>query len=121
MQLKLWEKIPMNVTELGIDLMSFSAHKIYGPKGVGALYMRSKDPKVQINPLIYGGGQERGLRSGTLNVPGIVGFGVAAELCEKNLAAESLRLLELREFFLGSTARSYSWRSFEWSSFRKSR
>lgn len=91
-------KIPVNVTEMGIDLMSFSAHKIYGPKGVGALYIRSKDPKVQINPLIYGGGQERGLRSGTLNVPGIVGFGVAAEICQKNLSLESARMTELRHF-----------------------
>ncbi|WP_374078835.1 cysteine desulfurase family protein [Bdellovibrio bacteriovorus] len=89
-------KIPVNVTEMGIDLMSFSAHKIYGPKGVGALYIRSKDPKVQINPLIYGGGQERGLRSGTVNVPGVVGFGVASEICEKNLPNEFAKLTELR-------------------------
>ncbi|MBV2168903.1 MAG: cysteine desulfurase [Bdellovibrio sp.] len=91
-------KIPVDVTEMGIDLMSFSAHKIYGPKGTGALYMRSKDPKVQINPLIYGGGQERGLRSGTLNVPAIAGFGVAAEICQKNLPLENQRMTELRNF-----------------------
>lgn len=91
-------KIPVNATEMGIDLMSFSAHKIYGPKGVGALFIRSKDPKVQLNPLIYGGGQERGLRSGTLNVPAIVGFGVAAEICEQNLSAEFAKLTNLREF-----------------------
>lgn len=92
-------KIPVNVTDMGVDLMSFSGHKIYGPKGVGALYMRSKDPKVQINPLIYGGGQEKGLRSGTLNVPGIVGLGVAAEICQQNLPLESARMTELRQFF----------------------
>ncbi|MDG0817841.1 cysteine desulfurase family protein [Bdellovibrio svalbardensis] len=90
-------KIPMNVTELGIDLMSFSGHKIYGPKGVGALFIRSKDPKVQINPLIYGGGQERGLRSGTLNVPAIVGLGFAAEICQRHLYTEAARLLSLRQ------------------------
>lgn len=90
-------KIPMNVTEMGVDLMSFSAHKIYGPKGVGALYVRSQNPKVQIQPLLYGGGQERGLRSGTLNVPGVVGLGMAAEICEKNLLSESARLTELRQ------------------------
>ncbi|WII73362.1 cysteine desulfurase family protein [Bdellovibrio sp. 22V] len=92
-------KIPVNVTEMGIDLMSFSGHKIYGPKGIGALYIRSKDPKVQINPLIYGGGQERGLRSGTLNVPAIVGLGVAAEICAQNLNEEKARMTELRDFF----------------------
>ena len=90
-------KIPMHVTELGIDMMSFSAHKIYGPKGVGALYLRAKDPKVQINPLIYGGGQEKGQRSGTLNVPAIVGLGVAAELCQQNLAQETAHLTQLRD------------------------
>lgn len=92
-------KIPVNVIAEGVDLMSFSAHKIYGPKGVGALYIRSKDPKVQINPLIFGGGHERGLRSGTLNVPAIVGFGAAAEIASQVQAAEAARLLELRLFF----------------------
>lgn len=95
-------KIPVNMSELGIDLMSFSGHKIYGPKGIGALYLRSKDPKVTINPLIYGGGQERGLRSGTLNVPGIVGLGAAAEICQKNMAYESAKLSELRQTFWNS-------------------
>lgn len=90
-------KIPLNVTEMGIDLMSFSAHKIYGPKGVGALYIRGKDPKVLLNPFIYGGGQERGLRSGTVNVPGVVGFGTACEICLQNLAPETAHMLELRE------------------------
>ncbi|MEN0059980.1 MAG: cysteine desulfurase family protein [Bdellovibrio sp.] len=89
-------KIPMNMQEMGIDLMSFSAHKIYGPKGVGALYIRSQNPKVQLDPLLYGGGQERGLRSGTLNVTGIVGFGVAAEICQQNMSHESERLTEMR-------------------------
>lgn len=92
-------KIPVNATDLGIDLMSFSAHKIYGPKGTGALYIRSKDPKVSIDPLIYGGGQEKGLRSGTLNVPAIVGFGTAAEICQNNLQTESQKLTNLRNLF----------------------
>lgn len=91
-------KIPVNVTDMGIDLMSFSGHKIYGPKGVGALYIRGKDPKVQLNPLIYGGGQERGLRSGTVNVPAVVGFGVACEICQQNLTAETQHMTELRNF-----------------------
>lgn len=91
-------KIPVNVTEMGIDLMSFSGHKIYGPKGVGALYIRGKDPKVQLNPLIYGGGQERGLRSGTVNVPAVVGFGTACELCQQNLETEVQHMTELRNF-----------------------
>lgn len=92
-------KIPVNMNEIGVDLMSFSGHKIYGPKGVGALYLRGKDPKVQINPLIFGGGQERGLRSGTLNVPGIVGLGKAAEICQTKLSTEMSRLTELRNLF----------------------
>ncbi|UXR65078.1 cysteine desulfurase [Bdellovibrio bacteriovorus] len=91
-------KIPVNVTEMGIDLMSFSGHKIYGPKGIGALYIRGKDPKVQLNPLIYGGGQERGLRSGTVNVPAVVGFGTACELCQQNLDSEIQHMTELRNF-----------------------
>lgn len=91
-------KIPVNVTEMGIDMMSFSGHKIYGPKGVGALYIRGKDPKVQLNPLIHGGGQERGLRSGTVNVPAVVGFGTACELCQQNFAAEVQHMQDLRNF-----------------------
>ncbi|WP_413584833.1 cysteine desulfurase family protein [Bdellovibrio sp. HCB274] len=92
-------KIPVNVTEMGIDLMSFSAHKFYGPKGSAALFIRGKDPKVQLNPFIYGGGQEKGLRSGTLNVPAIVGLGTAAEICKNNLTAESERMTALRNLF----------------------
>ncbi|WP_413557944.1 cysteine desulfurase family protein [Bdellovibrio sp. HCB209] len=92
-------KLPINVTEMGIDLMSISAHKYYGPKGAGALFIRSKDPQVQLDPLIYGGGQEKGLRSGTLNVPAIVGMGVASELCKNNLANECAHMTELRNLF----------------------
>ena len=86
-------KIPVDVeAALGVDLMSFSAHKIYGPKGVGALYVRSREPRVRLEPLLDGGGQENGLRSGTLNVPGIVGLARAMELCLDEHAAEPPRL-----------------------------
>lgn len=87
----------LDVDELGVDLLSLSAHKMYGPKGVGALYLRRKNPRVRLLPILCGGGQERGVRPGTLNVPGIVGFGKAGELAKKNRAAERTRLLTLRE------------------------
>lgn len=90
-------KIPVQVITDGIDIMSFSAHKMYGPKGVGALYVRRKNPRVKLTAQIDGGGHERGLRSGTLNVPGIAGFGKAAELCRLQLAEEGLRLSQLRD------------------------
>jgi cysteine desulfurase len=90
-------KLPVDVERDQIDLLSISAHKIYGPKGVGALYVRRKNPRVQLVAQIDGGGHERGLRSGTLNVPGVVGLGKACEICEKELAGESERLLALRE------------------------
>jgi cysteine desulfurase len=90
-------KIPVDVQAMGIDLMSFSAHKIYGPKGVGALYVRKKNPRVRISPMMDGGGHERGMRSGTLNVPGIVGLGKACEICENEMAEEGIRLTRLRE------------------------
>src|SRR5690349_13787758 len=90
-------KIPIDIQKDGIDLLSISAHKIYGPKGVGALYVRRKDPRVNLSSMIDGGGHERGLRSGTLNVPGIVGLGRACELCQKEMAEESERLRRLRD------------------------
>jgi cysteine desulfurase len=90
-------KMPLEVEEMGLDLVSLSAHKMYGPKGVGALYVRRRDPRVRLEPQMDGGGQERGLRSGTANVPGIVGFGVACELCRQEMSAEASRLTELRE------------------------
>jgi len=89
-------KIPFDVTTSHADLVSLSAHKMYGPKGVGALYVRRK-PRVRITPIIDGGGHERGMRSGTLNVPGIVGFGKAAEISTAELVDEGKRLLALRE------------------------
>lgn len=89
-------KIPINVINDGIDLMSFSAHKIYGPKGVGALYVRRKNPRVRISAQIDGGGHEKGIRSGTLNVSGIVGFGKACELCMIEMKKDSERLDKLR-------------------------
>ena len=89
-------KIPFDVATTHADLVSLSAHKMYGPKGVGALYVRRK-PRVRITPIIDGGGHERGMRSGTLNVPGIVGFGKAAELSAAEMPEESKRLLALRE------------------------
>jgi cysteine desulfurase len=90
-------KVPIDVEEMGIDLLSLSAHKMYGPKGVGALYVRRQSPRVRIEPILDGGGHERGLRSGTLNVPAIVGFGLAATLCQEEMPAESQRLRGLRE------------------------
>jgi cysteine desulfurase len=90
-------KIPINVEEMGIDLLSLTAHKMYGPKGVGALYVRASRPRVKITALIDGGGHERGMRSGTLNVPGIVGLGKACELSQIEMSAEGERLTALRE------------------------
>ena len=90
-------KIPVDVEAMGIDLMSFSAHKIYGPKGVGALYVRRRNPRVRLAPMMDGGGHERGMRSGTLPVPLIVGFGKACEICNQVMPEESKRLTELRE------------------------
>ncbi len=89
-------KVPFHVEEMNVDLVSITAHKMYGPKGVGALYVRRK-PRVRIAPLVDGGGHERGMRSGTLNVAAIVGFGKAAELAREELPEESARLLRLRE------------------------
>jgi len=90
-------KVPVNVIDDNIDLMSISGHKLYGPKGVGVLYVRRKSPRVQLTAQIDGGGHERGMRSGTLNVPGIVGLGEACELCRKEMATESVRLRDLRD------------------------
>jgi cysteine desulfurase len=90
-------KIPVSVEDMGVDLLSLTAHKIYGPKGVGALYVRSSKPRVKLDPLIEGGGQERGLRSGTLNVPGIVGLGKACEIAQQDLMADGERLTGLSE------------------------
>jgi len=90
-------KIPVDVNTDGIDLLAFSAHKIYGPKGVGALYVRRKGPRVKVTAQMDGGGHERGMRSGTLNVPGIVGFGKACELCMQEMESEAKRLSALRD------------------------
>jgi len=89
-------KIPVNVDQDGIDLLSMTGHKIYGPKGCGALYVRSKGPRVRLTPQMDGGGHERGMRSGTLNVPGIVGFGKACELCGQEMENEAAKLITLR-------------------------
>src|SRR5256714_9596642 len=90
-------KIPVNVNKDNIDIMSLTAHKIYGPKGVGALYVRRKSPRVQLTAQMDGGGHERGMRSGTLNVPGIVGFGEACAICQREMPEESKRLQYLRD------------------------
>jgi cysteine desulfurase len=90
-------KVPINVNADHIDMMSISAHKLYGPKGVGALYVRRRNPRVQITAQIDGGGHERGMRSGTLNVPGIVGLGEACELCNREMETETVRLRYLRD------------------------
>ena len=90
-------RISIDVQASGIDLLSFSAHKMYGPKGIGALYVRKKDPRVRLEPFIHGGGQERDLRSGTLNVAGIVGFGKAAEIGGEEMESDAVWILHLRE------------------------
>ncbi|UOQ77814.1 IscS subfamily cysteine desulfurase [Hymenobacter sp. 5516J-16] len=90
-------KVPVDVLADGIDLMAFSAHKMYGPKGVGALYVRRKNPRVKVTAQMDGGGHERGMRSGTLNVPGIVGLGKACELCKQDMAADTARLSAMRD------------------------
>ena len=90
-------KLPVDVEAMGIDLMSLTAHKVYGPKGCGALYVRSKGPRVRLTPMMDGGGHERGMRSGTLNVPGIVGFGKACEIAAAEMETEAARLIEMRE------------------------
>jgi cysteine desulfurase len=90
-------KVPFDVNAANVHMASISAHKMYGPKGVGALYVRRRNPRVLLTPIIEGGGHERGMRSGTLNVPGIVGFGKAAELCRLELAADAAHARALRD------------------------
>ncbi|MBL7766317.1 MAG: IscS subfamily cysteine desulfurase [Chitinophagaceae bacterium] len=90
-------KIPVDVNKDGIDLMAFTAHKMYGPKGVGALYVRRKNPRVKVTAQLDGGGHERGMRSGTLNVPGIVGFGKACEICMNEMQSDTERIVKLRD------------------------
>jgi cysteine desulfurase len=90
--------LPIDVEEMGIDLMSISGHKIYGPKGVGALYVRRRNPKVKLEPLLHGGGHERGWRSGTLNVPSIVGFAEAVEMADKNMEERTSHVDELTTY-----------------------
>ncbi|MGA9977036.1 MAG: aminotransferase class V-fold PLP-dependent enzyme [Candidatus Sulfotelmatobacter sp.] len=104
-------KMPINVDKQNIDLMSIAGHKVYGPKGVGALYVRSKNPRVQLSALIDGGGHERGLRSGTLNVPGIVGLGKACAIAQEEMLKESCHLAgkrnRLRDRILGRLDEAY--------------
>lgn len=90
-------KMPIDVNSWNVDLLSMTAHKIYGPKGIGALYVRRKNPRVRLSPLMMGGGHERGMRSGTLNVPGIVGFGKACEILKTEMPLEIERLKKLRD------------------------
>lgn len=90
-------KIPVDVNKDGIDLMAFTAHKMYGPKGVGALYVRRKNPRVKVTAQMDGGGHERSMRSGTLNVPGIVGFGKACEICMNEMEADTAKIVKLRD------------------------
>ena len=101
-------KLPLSVDDLGVDLVSLSAHKLYDPKGVGALYVRRRRPRIALRPLFDGGGHEGGLRSGTVNVPGAVGFGRAAEICGEEMAAESDRTRALRDRLLEGLERRLS-------------
>lgn len=98
-------KVPLDVEALRLDLVSLTAHKMYGPKGVGALYVRRRGPAATLQPMMHGGGHERGLRSGTLDVPAIVGFGAAAALCAAEMPAESARLQALRDRLLAGLRR----------------
>ena len=91
-------KLPISVKDSSVDLMAFSSHKIYGPKGVGALYIKRKNRRIQLEPLLHGGGQESHLRAGTLNVPAIVGFGAAAKKAQLLMKDEGVRLAELRNY-----------------------
>jgi len=93
-------KVPVDVLKDDIDLLALSAHKLYGPKGVGALYVRRKNPRVKLSPLLYGGGHEKGLRSGTLNVPGIVGLGKACDICLLDMQTDRIRIEPLRDQLL---------------------
>jgi cysteine desulfurase len=95
-------KIKVDMNTVAIDMMAFSAHKFYGPKGVGALYIRKSTTKLKLTPLQFGGGHERKLRSGTLNVPGIVGMGKAAEICNKQIDQDALMLRSLQQYFIDS-------------------
>ncbi len=90
-------KVPFNVNEMNVDIASLSAHKFYGPKGVGALYVRRRNPRVLLTPIIDGGGHERGMRSGTLNIPGIAGFGKASQIAREEMPKESAEMFRLRE------------------------
>lgn len=93
-------KISLDVTKLDVDLLSFSAHKIYGPKGIGALYVAPRRPKILLRPLLYGGGHEGGVRSGTLNVPAILGFAAALKICVSEMIVETSRQIALRDYFV---------------------
>lgn len=95
-------KVGVNVDDLGVDLLAASAHKLYGPKGVGLLYLRRRSPRVRVQPLLHGGGHERGVRSGTLNVPGIVGFGAALRVALEEMDGEGARLRGLRDRLEGA-------------------
>jgi len=101
-------KVPIDTESLGLDLMSITAHKMYGPKGIGALYMRRRRPRLKIKALFDGGGHENGLRPGTLNVPGAVGLGVASEICYKEMTNESCRVSQLRDRLLEGLTNSLS-------------
>jgi len=90
-------KVPVDVEDMNLDLVSITAHKMYGPKGIGALYVRKRNPRVKVAPIIHGGGHERGMRSGTLNVSGIVGFGEACEISQMEMHEESKRIASLRD------------------------